>query len=144
MRAIGVSHTACKDEFRRNLRSHNWSVFSFFIIYQRSAVSTAVRICEAFTMRNNFAQSLFICLPSALLPTTPLVSPAFLYMYAFQDIRHPFYPVLLNPTQYYLPSQQASHDNIITPAHPNRLCKRKQTWKIQRNTYYSMNQNIMA
>ena len=27
MRAIGVSHTACKDEFRRNLRSHSWSVF---------------------------------------------------------------------------------------------------------------------
>ena len=33
MRAIGVSHTACKDEFRRNLRSHSWSVFSFFIRY---------------------------------------------------------------------------------------------------------------
>ena len=33
MRAIGVSHTACKDEFRRNLRSHSWSVFSFFIIF---------------------------------------------------------------------------------------------------------------
>ena len=32
MRAIGVSHTACEDEFRRNLRSHSWSVFSFFII----------------------------------------------------------------------------------------------------------------
>ena len=32
MRAIGVSHTACKDEFRRNLRSHSWSAFSFFII----------------------------------------------------------------------------------------------------------------
>ena len=32
MRAIEVSHTACKDEFRRNLRSHSWSVFSFFII----------------------------------------------------------------------------------------------------------------
>ena len=30
--SIGVSHTACKDEFRRNLRSHRWSVFSFFII----------------------------------------------------------------------------------------------------------------
>ena len=27
--AIGVSHTACKDEFRRNLRSHSWSVFLF-------------------------------------------------------------------------------------------------------------------
>ena len=35
MRAIGVSHTACKDEFRRNLRSHSWSVFSFFIVYIR-------------------------------------------------------------------------------------------------------------
>ena len=33
MRAIGVSHTACKDEFRRNLRSHSWSVLSFFIMY---------------------------------------------------------------------------------------------------------------
>ena len=33
MRAIGVSHTACKDEFRRNLWSHSWSVFSFFITY---------------------------------------------------------------------------------------------------------------
>ena len=33
IRAIGVSHTACKDEFRRNLRPHSWSVFSFFIIY---------------------------------------------------------------------------------------------------------------
>ena len=32
IRAIGVSHTACKDEFRRNLRFHSWSVFSFFII----------------------------------------------------------------------------------------------------------------
>ena len=27
IRAIGVSHTACKDEFRRNLPSHRWSVF---------------------------------------------------------------------------------------------------------------------
>ena len=32
IRAIGVSRTACKDEFRRNLRSHSWSEFSFFII----------------------------------------------------------------------------------------------------------------
>ena len=29
IRAIGVSHTACKDEFRQNLRSHSWSVLSF-------------------------------------------------------------------------------------------------------------------
>ena len=29
IRAIGVSHTACKDEFRQNLRSHSWSVFLF-------------------------------------------------------------------------------------------------------------------
>ena len=28
-RATGVSHTACKDEFRQNLRSHSWSVFFF-------------------------------------------------------------------------------------------------------------------
>ena len=27
IRAIGVSHTACKDEFRQNIRSHSWSVF---------------------------------------------------------------------------------------------------------------------
>ena len=32
MRAIGVSHTACKDEFRRNLLSYSWSVVSFFLI----------------------------------------------------------------------------------------------------------------
>ena len=32
MRAIGVSHTACKDEFRRNLRSHSW-MESIFIFY---------------------------------------------------------------------------------------------------------------
>ena len=32
IRAIGVSHTACKDEFRRNLRSHSWCIF-IFIIY---------------------------------------------------------------------------------------------------------------
>ena len=31
IRAIGVSHThPCKDEFRRNLRSHSWSRFFFF------------------------------------------------------------------------------------------------------------------
>ena len=29
MRAIGVAHTARKDEFRRNLRSHSWGVSSF-------------------------------------------------------------------------------------------------------------------
>ena len=29
IRAIGVSDTACKDEFRQNIRSHSWSVFSF-------------------------------------------------------------------------------------------------------------------
>ena len=29
VRAIGVSHTACRDEFRQNLRSHSWSVFLF-------------------------------------------------------------------------------------------------------------------
>ena len=29
--AIGVSHTACKDEFRQNIRSHSsWSVFNFY------------------------------------------------------------------------------------------------------------------
>ena len=32
IRAIGVSHTACKDEFRQNPRSHSWSVFPIFII----------------------------------------------------------------------------------------------------------------
>ena len=29
IRAIGVSHTACKHEFRQNIRSHSWSVFLF-------------------------------------------------------------------------------------------------------------------
>ena len=32
IRALGISHTACKYEFRRNLRSHTSSVFLFFII----------------------------------------------------------------------------------------------------------------
>ena len=40
MRAIGVSHTACKDEFRRNLRSHSWSVFAFFVIKFTARVGT--------------------------------------------------------------------------------------------------------
>ena len=30
IRAIGVSHTACKYEFRRNLRPRSWSVFLVF------------------------------------------------------------------------------------------------------------------
>ena len=29
IRAIGVSHTACKYEFRQNIRSHNWSEVAF-------------------------------------------------------------------------------------------------------------------
>ena len=29
-RAIGVSHTACKDEFRQNLLSHTAGVYSYF------------------------------------------------------------------------------------------------------------------
>ena len=29
IRAIGVSHTACKDEFRLNIRSHSWSAIFF-------------------------------------------------------------------------------------------------------------------
>ena len=32
IRAIGVSHTACKEEFRQNIGSHSWSVYSFFIL----------------------------------------------------------------------------------------------------------------
>ena len=31
--SIVISHTACKNEFRQNTRSHSCSVFSFFIIY---------------------------------------------------------------------------------------------------------------
>ena len=36
IRAIGVSHTACKDEFRQHLRSHSWMecIFIFIIIYK--------------------------------------------------------------------------------------------------------------
>ena len=29
IRAIGVSHTACKDEFRQNIWPHSWNVFQF-------------------------------------------------------------------------------------------------------------------
>ena len=37
IRAIGVSHTACKDEVRHNPRSHSWwSVFSFFVVSCKS------------------------------------------------------------------------------------------------------------
>ena len=46
MRAIGVSHTACKDEFRGNLRSHSWSVFSFDIIFPVGRKSRCDRFCE--------------------------------------------------------------------------------------------------
>ena len=35
IRAIGVSHKASKDEFRQNIRSHSWSVFSFLLYYMR-------------------------------------------------------------------------------------------------------------
>ena len=31
IRAIGVSHTGCKDEFRRKLRSHSWNLFLFLL-----------------------------------------------------------------------------------------------------------------
>ena len=44
MRAIGASHTACKDEFRRNLRSHSWSVFSFFMIYYKNKKHSSCEI----------------------------------------------------------------------------------------------------
>ena len=37
IRAIGVSHTACKDVFRRNLRSHSWSALYFCSIYVSGA-----------------------------------------------------------------------------------------------------------
>ena len=40
MRAIGVSHTACKDEFRQNLRSNSWSkVGVYFYFYSNSAIT---------------------------------------------------------------------------------------------------------
>ena len=47
IRAIGVSHTACKDEFRQNLRSHSWSVFSFIniYIYMCLPVDTTIIVC---------------------------------------------------------------------------------------------------
>ena len=28
-----ISHTACEDEFRQNLRCHRWSVLPFFVLY---------------------------------------------------------------------------------------------------------------
>ena len=33
IRAIGVSHTTCKDKFRQNIRSPSWSVYFFYNIY---------------------------------------------------------------------------------------------------------------
>ena len=39
MRAIGVSHAACKDVFRQNLRSHSWSVVSFLLHINSSRVA---------------------------------------------------------------------------------------------------------
>ena len=30
IRAIGVSHTACKYEFRQNIRSHSWKMYFNF------------------------------------------------------------------------------------------------------------------
>ena len=56
MRAIGVSHTACKDELRRNLRFHSWSVFSFFIIsilgyYSLVCVSGGLRRLRVYCCR---------------------------------------------------------------------------------------------
>ena len=47
IRAIGVSHTACKDEFRQNLRSHSWSVFSFslYICWMTFVVDRKLPLC---------------------------------------------------------------------------------------------------
>ena len=39
IRAIGVSHTACKDEFRQNIRSHSWSVYFFHNVWGDSVRS---------------------------------------------------------------------------------------------------------
>ena len=63
LRAIGVSHTACKDEFPQNIRSHScWSVFSFFIIfniiYQGNPPSLAIRYLEAFFHRRTMIKRL--------------------------------------------------------------------------------------
>ena len=60
MRAIGVSHTACKDEFRRNLRSHSWSVFSIFIII----LYTHIRINKLLLFFLQFGLAFFKVLPS--------------------------------------------------------------------------------
>ena len=58
MRAIGVSHTACKDEFRRNLRSHSWSAFSFFIIkYLISQLECVFYFYNFITNNNDFWSS---------------------------------------------------------------------------------------
>ena len=45
IRAIGVSHTACKDEFRQNLRSHSWSVFLLlkYIFWQKCGSDVRTR-----------------------------------------------------------------------------------------------------
>ena len=39
-RAIGVSQTACTDEFRGNLRSHSWTEFEFYIIFTGAYIVT--------------------------------------------------------------------------------------------------------
>ena len=55
MRAIGVSHTACKDEFRRNLRSRSWSVFSFFYnIYIRRIWVTEPRHSDIISAKKRY------------------------------------------------------------------------------------------
>ena len=69
IRAIGVSHTACKDEFRRNLRSHSWSVFSFFIIdllnfvFLRDCPSLASQSSNVHTTCGTFPA--FLCFPAS-------------------------------------------------------------------------------
>ena len=44
IRAIGVSHTACRDEFRQNLRSHSWSYFYFYNVSARLRIDKTVAI----------------------------------------------------------------------------------------------------
>ena len=68
IRAIGVSHTACEDEFRQNLRFYSWSVFLFLLHvpgtrYSRwpcivRVIYTGVRYCAGEIVWHNIDPSI--------------------------------------------------------------------------------------
>ena len=58
IRAIGVSHTACKDEFRQNIRSHRYSVLYFDNIDHTQAIGMFVRVDLQFTSKSKVRQGM--------------------------------------------------------------------------------------